>query len=528
MESKKSSFVKQASILAAAGIIARIIGFLYRVPLTNLIGDEGIGLSSWGYNIYMLLLIISSAGLPAAISKMVSERIAVKRYKDAHRVFKVALIVSSIMGFIATCALFLIAHLLFSSTNDYYSIIVLVPTVFIAAIMAVFRGYFQGMKNTIPTAVSQIVEQVFNAVFSVFLAYLLLRISLPLAAAGSNAGTGIGAFVGLIALLIIYIKLKPQLKYNNLPEPPIHNYKPQSNLGIAKELIMTAMPIIIGVAIFSITNIIDMIMVRSRLGAIGTLTESEITALYGQLTGKYIPITTLPVSLAAALAAAIIPSIASSSVLKDTESVKRKINIAMRLTMIILIPSAVGIGVLSDQILLLLFPRFPDGGELLRIGSVSVIFLALSSIVTGMLQGIGKVYVPAIAAFFGALIKIPLNYVLIADPRIMVAGAVISTTICYAIASTINLIVLCRTTKTIPDFMGAFVKPLVAALIMGVACFLLYYGIYFIISSNALATLVSITGGAAIYFAVMLIIGGIRQEDVRLLPYGDKLVRFVR
>ncbi|MCL2873581.1 MAG: polysaccharide biosynthesis protein [Defluviitaleaceae bacterium] len=528
MESRKSSFVKQASILAAAGIIARIIGFLYRVPLTNLIGDEGIGLSSWGYNIYMLLLIISSAGLPAAISKMVSERIAVKRYKDAHRVFKVALIVSGIMGFVATCALFLIAHVLFSSTNDYYSIIVLVPTVFIVAIMAVFRGYFQGMKNTVPTALSQIVEQIFNAVFSVFLAYMMLRVSLPLAAAGSNAGTGIGALVGLITLLVIYIILKPKIKYNDLPEAPTSDYKHQSNWGIARELIMTAMPIIIGVAIFSITNIIDMIMVRSRLGVIGTLSESEITALYGQLTGKYIPITTLPVSLAAALAAAIIPSIASSSVLKDTESVKRKINIAMRLTMIILIPSAVGIGVLSDQILLLLFPRFPDGGELLRIGSVSVIFLALSSIVTGMLQGIGKVYVPAIAAFFGALIKIPLNYVLIADPRIMVAGAVISTTICYAVASTINLIVLCKTTKTTPDYMGAFVKPIIASVAMGIACFVLYHGIYFFVPSNSLACITAIIAGAAVYFAVMLLIGGMKQEDVRLLPYGDKLAKFLR
>ena len=528
MEHKKSSFVKQAAILAAAGIIARFIGFAYRVPLLNLIGDEGMGISSWGFNIYMLLLIISSAGLPAAISKMVSERIAVKRYKDAHRVFKVALIVSSIVGFIATCVLLFIAHMFFASTDQFYSIIVLVPTIFLAAVMAVFRGYFQGLKNTVPTAVSQIIEQIFNAVFSVFLAYMFLRVSLPLAAAGSNAGTGIGAFFGLLTLLVVYAVLKPNLKCSSQQEVVDLGHKHQSSFGIAKELIMTAMPIIVGVAIFSITNIIDMIMIRDRLGAIGTLSESDIMALYGQLTGKYIPITTMPVTLAAALAAAIIPSIASSRVLNDTEGVKRKINIAMRLTMIMLIPAAVGIGVLSDPILLLLFPSYPEGGELLRIGAVSIIFLSLSSIVTGMLQGMGKVYVPAIAAFCGALVKIPLNYFLISNPSLMVAGAVISTTICYGIAALINLTVLCKTTKTVPDYMGAFIKPLAAAAVMGIACYALYYGIYFLIPSNAIACLISIAAGTVIYFAVMFFIGGIKREDVVLLPYGDKLARFLK
>jgi stage V sporulation protein B len=526
LENRKSSFVKQAAILAAAGIISRIIGFAYRVPLTGLIGDQGNGISGVGYYIYTLLLIISSAGLPAAISKMVSERIAIGEHKNAHRVFKVALIISGATGFIAMCALVLISEIFLKSSNSYYSIIVLAPTVFIVAIMAVFRGYFQGMKNTVPTAISQIIEQIFNAVFSILLAYLLLGISLPLAAAGSNAGTGIGALFGLSTIFIIYIFSKKSIKQNI--ELGNKSGQHESRGAIAKELASIAFPIIVGVAIFSITNIIDMVMVENRLASIGTLSTGDIEALYGQLIGKYVTITTLPVSIATALAIAVVPSIASSVIIKDEKNVNRKINVAMRLAMIISIPSAVGIGVLADPILSLLFPNFPEGGALLRIGSVSVIFLALTQIITGILQGKGHVVVPAVAAFCGAIVKIPLNYFLIANPRIMVAGAVISTIACYAVASTINLAFLCKKTKIRPDFMGIFAKPIFASIIMGAVCYGTYYGSYSLFKSNSLACLLAILIGMFAYGLSMILIGGIKQEDVLMLPYGKKLAKFLK
>ncbi|MCC8014782.1 MAG: polysaccharide biosynthesis protein [Eubacterium sp.] len=522
---KNSSFVKQAVILAAASMIVRLLGFAYRVPLTNMIGDEGNGIYSAGYYIYTFFLILSSSGLPAAISKMISEKVALGEYKNARRIFKVSLFVAGTLGIIGMAIMFFGAErlaLLVGSPRSVYTLMSLAPTVFICAVMSVYRGWYQGFNTTIPTAVSQVVEQIFNAFFSVYLAWVLLGYGIEMGAAGGTMGTGIGALAGLITIVIISFITKKS--YNAIFAEDKGGYTIETAKQITGRLFKTAIPIITGTAVFSMTNLIDMKMVMVRLAASGAFTSREADILYGQLTGKYVTLTTLPVSISTALATAVLPNIAASIALKDQKAVKAKVNTSLRLTMIISIPAAIGMGVLANQILQLLYPNYPEGGELLAIGAISIIFLALSQIETGILQGIGKVYIPAVNALIGALVKIPLNYVLIAIPSINVKGAVISTIGCYVVCAFLNLLALKRATGIKFDFVSILLKPILASLIMGVGCLGLYNLIYSVLPSNSICTIIAIIFAIIVFVVALALMKGFKREDLALLPMGGKLI----
>lgn len=521
----KTKFIKQAAILAIASLLVRLLGFLYRLPLTNMLGDEGNGIYSAGFYLYNFFLVMSSAGLPAAISKIVSEKVALEEYRNVKKTFKISLILSSTVGLIFSIVMFVSARFfcnIIGSPDSYYTILTLSPTVFIVSVMSVFRGYFQGLGTTVPTALSQVIEQIFNAIFSIYLAYLLVGISLPLGAAGGTMGTGIGALAGLIYILMVFLNRKRYI--NRKLSKKTHKYRVESNREIAIKIIKTAAPIIAGTAIFSMTNLIDMQMVNSRLTASKAFTDSQVTALYGQLTGKYVTLTTLPVSISTALATAVLPSIASSMIQRDIKTVRKKIDVSLRLTMIISIPAAIGMGVLADEILLLLFPNYSDGGLLLKWGALSIIFLALCQIITGILQGIGKVATPAKNAFIGSIIKIPINYFLISIPSINVIGAIISTTVCYLVASLLNFITLRKVTKIRPDYNGIFFKPVIASIVMGVFCYFSYKFIFYFSKSNAISTLVSIFIAIIVYLVSLAVIGGFKREDLSLLPMGRRLI----
>ncbi len=522
---KKGSFIIQASVLAAASLIVRFIGFLYRLPLTELIGDRGNAIYSAGYYIYTFLLILSSAGLPAAISRLVSTRIAKGEYRNAQKIFRVSMIFAGVAGAIGMLVLFFFAEpiaKMVDSPNSVYCLQTLAPTLLIVGVMSVYRGYLQGMNIMTPTAVSQIFEQVFNAVFSVYLAWVLVKQSIPLGAAGGTAGTGIGALAGLIVVMIFYNRMKPEIRHNmSIEEKGIY----QETTGEAfKKLVVTAFPIIAGTAVFSMTNLIDMKMVMSGLMSSGAFTEAEAEVLYGQLSGKYVTLTTFPVSISSAMATAAIPNIAMAVTVGNKKEVKRKINTALKLAMIISIPAAVGIGVLGDQILRMLFPSYPEGGVLLKVGAISIAFLSFCQIVTGVLQGIGKIQVPVIGALLGAVVKIALNWILIRIPSINVVGAVISTDVCYLVASIFNVIMLMRYTKTRVNFSGVLIKPTIGSIIMGIGC-VIGYKVISLVFGNTISTLLTIIVAVIIYLLVMIFIRGITEEDLLSIPKGRILVR---
>lgn len=518
------SFVKMAAILAAAGLIVRVIGFLYRLPLTNMIGDRGNGIYSAGYYIYNFFLIMSSAGLPVAISKMISEKIAVGEYSNARKIFNVSMWTSGTVSLLCAVIMALGAKAFCrwtGATSSIWCLYTLTPTIFIVGIMAVYRGYFQGFNTTIPTALSQLVEQIFNAVFSVYLAWLLVGYGVEFGAAGGTAGTGIGALAGLIVLIIYYIKTRKNR--DAIFAEDIKNYRVESSMEIAKNLVKIAVPIITGTAIFSMTNFVDMAMVNSRLAAAG-FEHDMIEKLYGQLTGKYVTLSTLPVAISTAIATAVIPSIAASMARREHTLVKSKVDTALRVTMMISIPAAAGLGALGSQILAMLFPNYAEGGILISVGSFSVIFLALSQISTGVLQGIGKVKTPAFNALWGALTKIPVNYVLIAIPEINVVGAVISTTVCYIVCSILNFRALVKATNVKPDYIGMLVKPGVAAVAMSIGAIGGYYGIYAVIPSNTIATLIAIMFAVIVYFVAMVVVKGFKKEDLQMIPAGNRII----
>lgn len=531
---KKGSFVKQAAILASAGLLTRFLGFVYRVPLTNLIGDAGNGIYAGAYYIYTFLLILSSAGLPAAISKLVSERIALKQYRNAHRVFQVSLLISSSMGLLFAVLMFLVAENLaaiIDMPNSYYSILVLCPTLFIVAVMSVFRGYFQGMNTMVPTAVSQIIEQIFNAFFSVYLAYVFISMAvpegeknIPLAAAGGVMGTGVGAVAGLLVVLFSYSLIRPDIMRRT--RRCWQEYE-EGRRELAGRVIKTAWPIIAGTAVFSITNLIDMFMVMKILTGNG-FSEEQANVLYGQLSGKYVTLSTLPVAISTAIATAALPSIAASVKRRERGQIHRKMNLTMRTSMIISVPAAIGITVLGPEIIHMLFPDASDGGALLTVGGISVIFLALCQTTTGILQGINHIKVPVMGALLGAITKTVMNYFLIAIPELNILGAVLSTTGCYLVAAVFDVCMLSRITGVRFDFMGCFLKPVIGSAVMGAAAVGVYRVIFMLYPNNTLATLLAILFAMAVYGTVMLLIKGICEEDLQNMPGGGKMVRVLR
>jgi stage V sporulation protein B len=386
--------------------------------------------------------------------------------------------------------------------------------------MATFRGYFQGMNTMVPTAISQIIEQIFNAVFSIYLAYILLGKGIELGAAGGTLGTGVGALTGLIFLVFIYLIIRPGIikRYKKSEEHGID----ESFKSIFVSLVKISVPIITGTAIFSIANLIDSKMVMSRLQLIG-YTNKQASALYGQMTGKFLTLSNLPVSIATALAVAVIPSIAASMALKQRENVKNKVNLAMKVTMLLAAPSAVGLLVLGPQIITMLFPKYPDGGFILQVGAVTVIFLSITQVATAILQGVGKVQIPAINAGVGVFVKIGLNFFLLTIPAINILGAVISTIACYIVVSFLNMKAMIRFTHAKIRMMDTFIKPTAAALGMGIFSFSFYKLLFWALQSNTLATIGSVFLSGVVYFGILSLSGGITQAEIRLYPMGTKI-----
>jgi len=521
---KGGSFIRQAAILAAASIFVRFIGFLYRIPLTHFIGDIGMAYYAAAYGVYTLAIALSSGALPAAISKLVSERIAHGKYRDAHELFKTALAFAAIVGAAVAFVVGFGANFWIGLLRHEDAVLAtrtLAPTLFFVAILQVFRGYFQGMKTALPTALSQTVEQIFKVAFSVLLAYMFLgAATIQPSVAGATIGSGIAAMAGLAVILFLYgLAAKDLRKRANGDR---HQYVYESKSNQLSAILQTALPMAIGMSIFAVSNIIDIRMASSRMTIAGVFARDEIRAFTGQFTGKFLLLTTLPISLSVALSAAVIPEITSSNVKMDTAAVRSKTNMALRLSMILSLPAAVGIAVLANPIIALLFPRSPDGGRLLQVGAASIVFISLVHVLSGALQGLGHVKLPVIAAFFGVASKIPVNYVLIAIPEINIMGAVISTIVCYVIASILNTYFLYKKAGILPSITGAFTRPLIASALMGMVCYVIYHTLEIFIPAAA-ATIAALVVGVISYVLFMCLIKGFKRSDLQALPLPIKI-----
>lgn len=523
----KSNIAKQVSILALAAIISRLIGFAYRVPLTNMIGDIGNGYYGQAFLIYNFFFTISSFGIPLAMSKLISERYALKQYNNAHRVYKVSMLFCLMTGLLSSMIIWFGASSIaayLESPKMEYCLLVLSPTIFIVALMSVFRGYFQGMNTMIPTGISQIIEQIFNAVFSILVAFLLLNKGIEYAAAGGLVGTGVGALTGLIFLIITYIivyknKIKPRLIINKNSED-LEAYK-----EILKKLIYIIIPLILSSAILVIINMVDAIMVKKGMAFL-LYSSSESTRLYGIYSGKYIVLTNLPIAIATAIATASVPSLSTSILIDNKNVIKDKINLVFRFTMLITIPASIGLMVLAKPILMLLFSHYPEGAKLLQLGSVSVIFFALIQITTGILQSIDKFYEPTKNFIYGLLIKIILNFILVFMLDFNIYGIAISTNIFALVVAILNFRSIKNNLNINLHVKKSIIRISLSSIIMGITCIIVYKGLVLFLGSD-ISTILAIIMGVIVYMVTLLRNKAITKEEIGMLPKGAKLLKVI-
>ena len=549
MTKKKSGsgFVKGAAILAVAAFLTKIIGLIYRLPLTKVLGDEGNGLYADAFQVYTVLVTLCAYGLPTAISKLVAERTAKGAYQDAHRVFKISLIYSGIFGGILALLMWIfagpIANMM-GSPRTVGAMRSLAPTLLVVVLMSSFRGYFQGLNSMGPTAISQIIEQIFNAGFSVILAYMLISKSLESAVIGSTLGTGIGALAGFIFILFIYWLIKPNI---NKKIRRSVDYAYESDLSILKKILLTAIPILMGTAVFSITSTIDLKMMNERLPAVieqlinngqqhyigissvvGLTPVQIVDMLKGQYSVKYLTLVNVPISLIISLATASTPAISYAMAIKNYDDVREKTHIVMKIGMLFAFPSAIGMAVLANPIIRLLFRSQPDGGSLLQIGAMAIVFITIAQICTGVLQGMGKQHLPTIHALVACVIKVILNMILLSIPSINIYGIIYSTIVCYMVFAFLNLRAVIKFTGTVFDKVDVFLKPALISSIMGLVVWGGSWALLKVTQSALVQIVILVPVAVLIYGAGAILLKVLTPSELAMIPGGTKIVTLLQ
>lgn len=551
MERKSTSeknVLAQASILMAAGILVRIIGVLYRSPVTSIIGDEGNGYYSIAYNIYAMVLLISSYSIPMAVSKVVSGKLALKQYKEAHKVFRCALIYVLIVGAIASLFTFFGASILVpdSQTNAIPVLRVLAPAIFLSGFLGVLRGYFQAHSTMMPTSISQIIEQVLNAIISIGAALLFIRLfagdnedGVPVfGAMGSAAGIVAGVAAGLIFMIFIYRQNRPYFHRHYMQDAAKEE---SSYREIFRIIFLMITPVILSTFVYNISTTIDQTIFMDVMDYKGMLSDTA-AALYGVFSGKYWVLINVPVALANSMSTAMIPAVSSAYTIEDYEECNAQVKQAIHFTMMISIPSAVGLSVLAYPVMQVLFPQKATidlAVMLLHIGCISVVFYSLSTITNGVLQGIGKVNVPlrnaALSLFIHVLVLAGLLYFTNMDLL-----ALIFATMLYAfLMCLLNSISVRKYLGYRQEVRKTFVIPAIAAAGMGVLCYIFYQGLYFILGGALGAVLpvrllvfvclmVSIAFAVLVYFVLLLKLKGVSEQELRNFPKGHVLVRYAK
>lgn len=527
---KEGSFLKGAAILSLAAIVIKILGAIYRIPLSNLIKSEGMGYYQTAYPFYTLLLTVSTAGFPVAIAKIVSEKRSIGDYRAANKVFKVALIALAGFGVVSSAYLTLNARNIVENIQNpkaFYALIALAPALVFVPVMSVFRGYFQGSQNMVPTAISQIAEQFFRVVFGLSLTYFLLPRGVEVAAGGASMGGTIGAVAGTFAIVTVYLKKKPEINKEINLSPETDNY---SAKDILKDLLVIAIPITLGAAIIPIMDYIDLKLVLKRLQTIN-FTEAMANDLYGNFKGMAQTLINLPQVFAVALSMSLVPAISNSKAGESKEKTKSIIESGIKVTLLIGLPSALGLFTLSRPIIQLLYYKnsletIISTGKILRVLSLGVVFLTLVQSLSAILQGLGKPLIPAINLFIGAILKAILTYILVGIEWINIYGAAFSTVIAFATAAILNIIYISKFEAYNLNIWKLIKKPLFSSLGMALVVSL-SYKILISFLSNSFSTLISILIGGIFYLVLLLVTGAISKEELKLLPKGGKIINML-
>ncbi len=532
-----TNFIVQGSILAAAGIIVRLIGMFYRIPLANYIGDEGNGYYSAAYNIYSILLILSSYSMPVAVSKMVSARLARKQNRNSLRILKAALFYATIAGGLGFCALWFgadfFAAKIIKMPFSAYALRVLAPTIWIMAYLGVLRGFFQGHSTMIPTAVSQIFEQIVNAVVSLLAAKTLFDIginsnlvygsteySYAFGAAGGALGTGAGALTALFMFVVLLFLYLPAIRRRARREP---GNQVESYGTITRILFFTVVPIIISSTLYNSSTVIDNTLFGQVMSSLGK--EQEIASQWGVYSGKYHLLFNIPVAVANSLSSSLIPSLSRAVAERNRRQVLERISNAIRFSMIIAIPSAVGLTVLAAPVCNLLFSS-GDNEMLIRmtlLGSSAVVVYSLSTVTNAVLQGINRMKVPIKNAAISMVLHGIILFIMLRVFRWGIYGVLYSNILFALFICILNARAISRYKRYRQEIVKTFLIPLAASVVMGASA----YGIYQLCSlklGNLVSTLISILVAVMVYFVLLIKLKGIDAREMKTFPGGTRLL----
>lgn len=546
--SKKSNsnILVQGSILAMASIICRIIGIIYRLPMTSIIGDIGNNYYGCAFDIYNVMLIISSYSLPLAVSKLVSARRAKGEYKMIYQIFKGALLFALVSG--TTVALIVYFGAEFFTDNllkTPFSIValqVLAPALVVVAVLGVLRGFFQGLGTMMPSAVSQIIEQIVNAIVSVWAAYVLygygtrigaikgdkVHYAAAYGAAGGTLGTNLGSVAALIFVVFIfaiYVRvLKKQMRKDR--------HKRMDSFGyVMKILIITIIPVLMSTTMYNISGIIDQGIFKNIALSQG-YNENDIEVWWGVFSGKYKLLINVPISIASAMAASSVPALTASYASKDFAGVKNQINISMRFVMVLAFPCAVGLGVLAKPIFTLLFSSQPETIDLattmMWAGAIAVIFYAMSTLSNGLLQGINRLIVPVINAIIAIVAHVILLVVLMLVFKLNIYAVIWANTFFAFLMCILNSIAIKKYIGYQQEIKKTFVIPIVASAIMGLASYGVYYGLFSLIKNNTISFIFAFIVAVVVYAVVLLLFKGLTEEELLGFPKGQLIVSIAK
>ena len=583
---KKDGFILQAGILAAAGIICRIIGLLYRSPLTAIIGDRGNGYYSSAFNIYTIILLVSSYSIPSAISKVIAQKLSDRQYRNAHRVFICALWYVLAVGGAAGIFLFFGAGLLLDGPAATV-LKVFAPTIFLYGILGVLRGYFQAHRTMAQTSVSQILEQIMNAVISIGAALWLIYALLGSAdyfvlgsdgqvtfggevvteqaqvmldkdgrmlldedgeviyvlspeqeewntkhatygAIGSAMGTGAGVLTALLFMWAIYLLNKKTFtkRIQRDTEHAVESYG-----QIFKTLTAVVLPFILSTAIYNLSTSLNQTIYTKLTMYYKGLSEKDTFTNYGIFAGKAIVIRNIPIALASAMSSAVLPSVSTAWAKGEYEEAREKVKSAIKVTMLISIPAGVGLTVLAKPVMQVLFPQKASldaaSGILMALG-MSVLFYALSTVTNSVIQGIGKVNVPVKNAAVALVLQGAVLVGLLLGTELDLYALVIAESLYSVVICILNQRALRKYMEYKQEIFTTFVVPLLASAIMGGLAWAIYQGVYLLAESNIISLIVAVIFAVVIYFILVILMRGMNEEELRGIPKGYLLVKLAK
>lgn len=521
MTQKQKTLLGGVSLLGAAGLICKVVGVLYRIPLAHLIAPEGMGVYHKVFPAYNLLLTISSAGIPVAISRMVSQAMTCEETGNAKRIFRVALYLLCTLGLVTTVLLMAFAGNVASwqGTMDAKAgYLCIAPSLLFVCLMSAYRGYMQGQRNMLPTAVSQLIEQVGK-----------VAIALPLAAVGMQkggvawgaAGALLGSTIGEAAALLYMMVQLQRNKQKMQGEGAVT----LADSAIRRELVRVAVPITLGACIVPLAGFIDSVMLTSLMEGAG-MAKNDALIRYGAYAGPVLTLINVPTALAMAMSTNLVPAIASGVTRGDRSLVAGETGTGLRIAALIGFPCSVGMSILSQPILFLCYrgsytlEQLNVAAELLRVSSLTIVLFTMVQATSGVLQGLGKQKIPMYTLFIGVAMKIALNYTLVRIPGVDIHGAPWASLLCYTASMLPNLYLICHHTDYRFDWMGVLVKPLFASLVMGGAV----YGLWQLVFRGdagklpgtilVLAIVLCVCVGIAVYAVLAFALKAVRREDL--------------